>query len=132
MIRGKDCGLISLADEGYLQYMENIVCELCRNNGIDGLHLDYIRYNHLLYGWSTEDQVRYAAEGADISCLQGYMQRMFCNEHKEENLLFDAYRDGDQNVLALAQARRKDVVRFAKRLIDAAQSERRGLITSAA
>lgn len=60
------------------------------------------------------------------------MQRMFCNEHKEENLLFDAYRDGDQNVLALAQARRKDVVRFAKRLIDAAQSERRGLITSAA
>lgn len=132
MIRGKDCGLISLADEGYLQYMENIVRELCRNNGIDGLHLDYIRYNHLLYGWSTEDQVRYAAEGADISCLQGYMQRMFCNEHKEENLLFDAYRDGDQNVLALAQARRKDVVRFAKRLIDAAQSERRGLITSAA
>lgn len=132
MIRGKDCGLISLADEGYLQYMENIVRELCRNNGIDGLHLDYIRYNHFLYGWSTEDQVRYAAEGADISCLQGYMQRMFCNEHKEENLLFDAYRDGDQNVLALAQARRKDVVRFAKRLIDAAQSERRGLITSAA
>lgn len=55
MIRGKDCGLISLADEGYLQYMENIVRELCRNNGIDGLHLDYIRYNHLLYGWSTED-----------------------------------------------------------------------------
>lgn len=107
MIRGKDCGLISLADEGYLQYMENIVRELCRNNGIDGLHLDYIRYNHLLYGWSTEDQVRYAAEGADISCLQGYMQRMFCNEHKEENMLFDAYRDGDQNVLALAKRAEK-------------------------
>jgi len=48
--RGRDKGWISLTDPGYLTYMEKVVQELCRNYDIDGLHLDYIRYNHLLYG----------------------------------------------------------------------------------
>ena len=43
-IRGKDNGLISLSDAGYLDYMERIVRELCAGCAIDGLHLDYIRY----------------------------------------------------------------------------------------
>ena len=48
LTRGRDKGYISLTDEGYLAYMRGVVQELCRRYEIDGLHLDYIRYNHLL------------------------------------------------------------------------------------
>lgn len=130
--RGKDRELISLADEGYLAYMENIIREVSRAYDIDGLHLDYIRYNHLIYGWAEEDIVRYASHGADPTRLRGLMERAYCLEPREEQCLFDAYRAGDESVLALARARRTDVVRFAERLTQAAKAENPDLILSAA
>lgn len=130
--RGKDKPLISLADEGYLAYMEQITRELCRGYDVDGLHLDYIRYNHLLYGWSEDDLARYAAHGADPEHLRTLMQRMFCQDNPEDTLLFDAYRAGDESVHALARACRQDVVHFASRLTGLARAERSDLILSAA
>ena len=129
--RGKDKGLIALTDCGYLSYMEQFVRELCRNYAIDGLHLDYIRYNHLLYGWSKDDQARYAASGADIAHLRRLMDKTFIS-NQDPNAIFDAYRSGDESVLALAQVRRLDVLRFAQALTACARAERKELILSAA
>ena len=131
-VRGRDKGLISLADEGYLHYMERFVQEMCGRYEIDGLHLDYIRYNHLLYGWGEEDVARYAAAGADPAHLRRLMDAAFCAENKQPECLFDAFRAGDPHVLALAQARRQDVVRFASALTAAARAEKPTLLLSAA
>ena len=131
-VRGRDRELISLADEGYLHYMEEIIQDICRRYEVDGLHLDYIRYNHLLYGWANDDLTRYRAEGADTDLLRTMMQRMFYDTSGDPELLFNAWRSGNESVRALARARRKDVVRFAKALTGAARAERSGLILSAA
>ncbi len=130
-VKGRNQGLISLADEGYIGYMADVTRELCRKYPIDGLHLDYIRYNHLVYGWSEDDLARYAAEGADVSVLRGMMDRAFPGEEGPE-IFFDAYRAGDESVHALARARRKDVRHFATTLTSAARAEKSGLILSAA
>ena len=129
-IKGRNQGLISLADEGYIAYMADVTREVCRYP-IDGLHLDYIRYNHLVYGWSEDDQARYAAEGADLAHLRAMMDRAFRDEEGPE-IFFDAYRNGDESVHALARARRKDVVHFATTLTSVARAERPELILSAA
>lgn len=130
-VNGRDRGLISLTDESYLRYMADFTRELCREYPIDGLHLDYIRYNHLVYGWSEEDQARYAAEGADLSVLKGMMDRAFPGKEGAD-IFFEAYRADDPSVHALARARRKDVVRFAATLTDIARQEKPGLVLSAA
>ena len=130
--RGKDRELISLSDEGYRRYMEKIVAEVCNHYEIDGLHLDYIRYNHLLYGWAEEDLKRYEASGADIAHLREMTERRFYGEKREETLLFDAYRAGDETARAFAWVRRCDVVRFAQSLIESARSGRSGICVSAA
>lgn len=130
-IKGRNQGLISLADEDYLAYMAAITRELCRAYPIDGLHLDYIRYNHLVYGWSEEDQARYAAEGADVSELRAMMDRAFPGEEGPE-IFFDAYRRGNASVHALVRARRRDVVHFATTLTSIARAEKPGIILSAA
>lgn len=131
--RGRDKGLISLRDEGYLAYMDRIVRELCGRYEIDGLHLDYIRYNHLLYGWDEADLERYAAEGADIPHLRQLMDRTFSGEGSgEESCIFDALRNGDESARALARARRQDVFRFARALVSRARAENSRLLLSAA
>ena len=129
--KGRDRGLISLTDEGYLAYMADFTRELCRSYPIDGLHLDYIRYNHLIYGWSEEDVARYAAEGADIDHLKKMMDRAFPGEEGPE-CFFEAYRNGDPSVHALARTRRRDVRRFAQLLTGVARAEKPDLILSAA
>lgn len=131
--RGRDKGLISLTDEGYLRYMQRFVQDVCSRYDIDGLHLDYIRYNHLLYGWGEEDLARYAAAGADPGHLRRLMEATFCSgENNQPECIFDAFRAGDEHVRALAQARRQDVVRFAAALTQTARAEKASLLLSAA
>ncbi|MBR5231369.1 MAG: family 10 glycosylhydrolase [Clostridia bacterium] len=131
--RGKDRELLSLSDAGYLSYMEKITRELCRNYDVDGLHLDYIRYNHMVYGWDEADIRRYEAEGADIAHLRAMMDKAFLGDAPAgPEAIFDAYRAGDESVLAFARARRKDVVHFATALTKLAHAERSDLILSAA
>ena len=132
-MRGKDRELISLTDEGYLAYMKKIIGEVCSKYDIDGLHLDYIRYNHLLYGWSEEDLQRYAADGADVNRLRELISRTFYDETaKDPDCIFNAFRAGDKNALSLARTRRRDVIRFAEALISTARSHRQNLTISAA
>jgi len=130
--RGKNNDLIAITDEGYLAYMENIIRELCAGYDIDGLHLDYIRYNHLLYGWDESEMARYAKEGADIAHLRSLIERTCLNDPKEETCIFDAYRAGDESAQAFARVRRQDVYRFAQRLTSLARAQKSNLILSAA
>ena len=131
--RGADKGLISLADDAYIAYMQQIVRELCSAYDIDGLHLDYIRYNHLLYGWSDADCARYETAGADVDLLRSLMQRTFLHDaDSEPDCIFDALRAGNESVRALAKTRREDVVRFAQALTGAVRAERTDLTLSAA
>lgn len=131
-VRGADQGLISLTDAAYLAYMERIVREVCGKYDIDGLHLDYIRYNHMLYGWSQADAARYVAAGADEAHLRSLIERTFYHDPKEETCIFDAFRAGDESARAFAHVRRKDVAHFAKTLTQAARSVKKNLILSAA
>lgn len=124
LLRGKDSRVISLADEGYLSYVENMIGEVMRHYDVDGFHLDYIRYNHMLYGWSQEDMARYAAQGADVEKLRSMLFYMNEHETREQNGLIDAYRAGDESVLAFARTRRNDVVNMARRFIAAARAEK--------
>lgn len=131
--RGRDKGLISLRDEGYLCYMDGVVRDLCRRYDIDGLHLDYIRYNHLLYGWDDADRARYAAAGADIPHLRCLMEKTFFGENGGDGAsIFDALRAGDASARALADVRRQDVKAFACSLVSAARTENGRLALSAA
>lgn len=131
--RGRDRGLIALTDKAYLDYMKDVVRELCSGYRIDGLHLDYIRYNHLLYGWSEDDQARYAAAGADVAHLRDMMDKTFADgPHADPDCIFNAYRAGDASAHALAGVRRSDVKRFASALTACARGIRSDLILSAA
>lgn len=131
--RGKDKPLISLRDDGYAGYMTSLVSELCRTYPIDGLHLDYIRYNHLLYGWSEEDMACYARAGADIPHLRHLVEATFFGKAGSGGqCIFDAYRQGDESVHALSRVRRADVVAFARLLTQAARAENSAITLSAA
>lgn len=129
---GKRSSVLRMADEGYAGYMEDILADLFATYAVDGLHLDYIRYNHLSNGWAQEDVAALTARGASVPRLRQWMRQTFYDEQADGTSIFDAYRAHDADVLALAAYRRDTVYAFAGRMIAAARSCRPRLPISAA
>lgn len=131
-VRKRDNDVISMNDEGYALYMESVITDLVKRYDVDGIHLDYIRYNHLTYGWSEDDYADLESRGADVGHIKELMDKTFYGASPDGTSIFDAYRAGDEDVLILAAKRREDVCRFAERLTAAARAERPDIILSAA
>ena len=130
--RGRDNNVIDMTDAGFVAYMEKVVGEMCANYDIDGMHLDYIRYNHLCNGWSEEDLAALAARGANVEHLKEMMVKTFYAEDKDDHFIFDALNHGDADAKILADYRRDNVVNFAEKMIAAARAQKPDLIVTAA
>ena len=129
-VRERDNNIINPYDEGYRAYMCDLVTELVANYDIDGLHFDYIRYNHAANGWGETDIAALEAMGADIDHLRALIDASFYDG--EGQTVFEAYNSGDRDALILAQYRRDNVVDFAEQLIAAARRADPSVVISAA
>lgn len=132
-IRERDNDKINLYDEGYRKYMTTVAAELAEYD-IDGLHLDYIRYNHLANGWSENDLAALKAMGANIDRVRELIETTLGYNGKtaNSNYVFNAYNSGDKDAKIIAQYRRNNVKEYAKAVIDAAKKVNPNLIISAA
>ena len=129
-VNGRDRGIVSISDPAYTAYMRGVMRELARGYVVDGVHLDYIRYNHLAYGWSDADRARYAARGVNVARVTGLLERTFYGDNPDRDYIFNCYRQGDPDALALAEARRADVTAFATALVDTVRAEKPALAVS--
>lgn len=129
--RGKDRGLISFKNEAYREYLLDVLTEVTQNYSVDGIHLDYIRYNHMLYGWDEQDILAYEAFGADKNELFSFIENTFYSDVKDDSI-FEAYKRGNKTLSAFVNSRRNDVNQFAKYLLDGIRERRPELIYSAA
>lgn len=131
--RGRDNDKINLYDKGYREYMVSVAAELAAYD-IDGLHLDYIRYNHLTNGWSEDDLRAVSEMGANVDRVKELIETTFGYNGREQNAsyVFNAYKNGDPDALIIGKYRRKNVTEYAKALVSAAKAISPRLIISAA
>ncbi len=129
---GRNRDIVSISDQNYLRFMQELMADMLRRYEVDGVHLDYIRYNHLVYGWSEEDQRRYEARGVNLPRVRALMEKTFCGDSPDGAAIFDAYRQGEEAALRLAAARRRDVNDFAQALCGSIRAERPSVTISAA
>ncbi len=132
-IRARDNDRINLYDADYRRYMCNIAAELAAYD-IDGLHFDYIRYNHLANGWGEADIAALTEMGANIDRVRELVEITFGYHGRtaDSNYIFNAYKKGDPDALIVAEYRQKNVREYAKAVIDAAKAVNPNLIISAA
>ena len=133
-VKGRDNNRINLYDPGYRSYMEKVVTELLRDYDVDGLHFDYIRYNHLANGWSEIDFANLKAMGANVAHIQEMVERTlgFNDREAEPEYIFEQYNSGDPDAQLIAEYRRSNVVSYAKMIAAAARAVKPDIILSAA
>ncbi len=131
-VRGRDNDIVDMTNQGFIAYMKDVLTDLCTNYDIDGLHLDYIRYNHLCNGWSEVDLAALTAMGADVNHIKQMINKTFYDADADANFIFNALSNGDKDAQLLAQYRGQNVVNFAKEMIAAARAAKPELIVTAA
>ncbi|MBR5679420.1 MAG: hypothetical protein IKX19_02115, partial [Clostridia bacterium] len=129
--RGPREDRVSLGDADYLRFLRAVIADLLRRYDVDGVHLDYIRYNHLLYGWGADDRQRYADAGIDLGRIEDLLEKTFYGGDSEKEAIFDAYRAGDEDAVRLAHARADAVLRFASPLAEIVRQESRAVLSMA-
>ena len=132
LTKGPSDRIISIADVPYARYMRALIEDMLSRYPVDGMHLDYVRYNHLLYGWSDADMARYRERGIDAERARELVERTFSAEKRDGEDIFEAYSRGDENASALANARIEDVNRFVDALIGGVKQAWPNLCLSAA
>ncbi len=131
--RGKDRGLISFKDTAYRSYLKTIVDEVVSRYPIDGVHLDYIRYNHMLYGWDGNDLSSYQAYGANQEELFEFIEKTFFSEDADKDTcIFESFKNGNKTLKAFFESRKADVLHFAKEISSGLRDQKPDLILSAA
>ncbi len=131
-VRGRDQGIINITSENYINYMKEVVTELATKYDIDGIHFDYIRYNHITYGWGEEDIARMKEYGIDVDRLKSIIDKTFYNADADQYTIFKMHADGDSDVVKFAQMRCDNVMNFAKELTGAAKAVNPDLVVTAA
>lgn len=128
---GYSAKTVSIADDAYCMFLHGLLDEMLSEYDVDGVHLDYLRYNHLLYGWSEADKERYRQFGVNVENVCELLERTFCAD-SETKIIFEQYNRGNENVHLLADARIQTVNRFAGGVLDGLKEKYPNVCFSAA
>jgi len=63
---------ISFLSGNFIDYSKKVAAEIVNNYDVDGLHFDYIRYNHAGNGWGPEDRAMLTKPAGGSGLEKGY------------------------------------------------------------
>lgn len=129
---GRDNDVVNITSSQYTEYMKAIIRELVANYDIDGIHFDYIRYNHVCNGWGPEDIEELERRGANVDHLKELIEKTFYRDDKDDKAIFEAYSAGDEDAVIFANMRRDNVVHFARELTETVRNINPDIVISAA
>ncbi|MFA4700253.1 putative glycoside hydrolase [Pyrococcus kukulkanii] len=111
-------GRVRLANKEYLKVLEQISKELI-SMGFDGIHLDYIRYPHMVYSFSPADIKRAQEYGINVTKVIFAVRHTFYDDVPLQNgsvagprdpyYIFKLYLKRDPDIVKWFELRRKDV-----------------------
>ncbi|MCR4425578.1 MAG: family 10 glycosylhydrolase [Firmicutes bacterium] len=109
-------GRVCPNSEAHLQYTEDMIREVLQNYDVDGIHLDYIRYGHVVYCFCPTHQAKAASLGIDLSRVRQAVFDTFYANPANANAIFDAYAAGDPDVAAWMDMRMEEIRYAATRM----------------
>ncbi|MDI3517913.1 MAG: hypothetical protein PWQ34_60 [Caldanaerobacter sp.] len=130
--KGPDDSRISPLSINYREYVKNLVKEVLENYKVDGIHLDYMRYPHIVFGFNENYEVAEAAKiGIDMDKIKSLIDRTFYTD-KDGKSIFEAYDKGDKDVVSWVEIRKNAVKSFAEEIKEVVKSYSRRVKFSAA
>ncbi len=99
------------ANTTYVSVLADLVKELL-DMGFDGIHLDYIRYGHMVYSFSPADIKRAEEAGINVSKVIDAIRRTFYEDYPggyDPTYIWRLYMKHDKDIVKWFELRRNDI-----------------------
>ncbi len=113
------------ANTTYVNVLADLAKELLRM-GFDGIHLDYIRYGHMVYSFSPKDIERAEARGINVSKVIDAIRKTFYSDYPggyDPTYIWRLYLNGDPDIVAWFNMRREDIRNAIQAIAEAAREQ---------
>lgn len=124
-------GKVCPASMDHLEYMNSLIREVMENYDVDGIHLDYIRYGHVVYCFCPAHVEKAAKLGINVDRVREAIFKTFYASPADPDYFFNAYTAGDPDVAAWVEMRRSEVREAAAGMRAAAKSINPNVVFSA-
>lgn len=125
-------GRVCPASEAHLEYTKAMIKEVLEGYDVDGIHLDYIRYGHMVYCFCERHMKKAAELGIDVDRVRQVLFDTNYASPAQPDLYFEKFIEGDPDVAAWVNMRREEVQTAAAAFREAAESVKPGVAFSAA
>jgi len=129
---------VRLFNTTYQEYIAELAKELVTKCDIDGIHLDYIRWPHVVYSFGPRDFALAKEHGINLTKVERYVILTYYGMPNESippqpGLIFKKYYvDKDPDVVKWFELRRQAVVSILEKVKDAVDSTGKAVTLSAA
>jgi uncharacterized lipoprotein YddW (UPF0748 family) len=117
---------------GYHEYFLGLVGDLVDNYDIDGIHLDGIRYGHMLYCFCPRHQQKAKELGINLEHIRSLAYKMLYVQKSTRGAYIDAYKKGDPDVVKWVQQRQDEITSMTKEVKELIQKKKPNIKLSAA
>lgn len=100
----------------YQEYIKNLIGEIVDNYKVDGIHLDAIRYAHVVYCFCPRHQQHAKELGIDFERVRSIMYQSLYSKNTDQNLYVEAYKKGDPDIVKWANMRQDEITTFTKEI----------------
>lgn len=129
--RGLDGERVSPISISYRRYLQDLIAEVVKNYDIDGIHLDYVRYPHAVFGFSDTELSLAGEYGIDVEYIKQLIEATFYDP-ADNVTIFQALQNGDPEVIKWVEYRSKIITDLAQELKDVVAEAGADLVYSAA
>lgn len=105
---------------GYKEYVLDNIKYFINNFDLDGIHLDYIRYAHLVYSFDKDQLAKAASLGCDTLRLLNLFRNNY-DYYASNDGFVNAYTNGDSDVVRWVNMRKNIVYDYIKSIKDTMQ-----------
>ncbi len=113
---------VVLSAEEYIQYFKELVKELIVKEGVDGIHLDYIRYSHVVYSFDPITLTKAEERGINMTKVRyAIWKTYYAINEKDPTYVFRLYAYGDPDIRAWIEIKIEDVTNFVKEVKEAVE-----------
>ena len=102
---GKVCPM----SEAHLGYMNDMIREVLENYDVVGIHLDYIRYGHMVYCFCPDHVQKATNLGISVDRVREVIFETSYASNANPNRFFEAYESGDADVVAWVKMRQSEI-----------------------
>ncbi|HON41728.1 MAG TPA: family 10 glycosylhydrolase [Bacillota bacterium] len=126
-----DDGKVCPASAAHLEYTNSLIREVMEKYSVDGIHLDYIRYGHMVYCFCPAHIEKATKLGINVDKVREAMFQTLYASPANPNHLFEAYAAGEPDVVAWVNMRQAEVREAAASMRAAAKSINPNVVFSA-